>query len=68
MNAVLVVSDDEPTLQSLRTELRPDQPEVDGITSELKADCPNCKSKTVNVNPTDGGWANPELEPSARRR
>jgi aryl-alcohol dehydrogenase-like predicted oxidoreductase len=22
----------------------------------------------VNVNPTDGGWANPELEPSARRR
>jgi ribose transport system substrate-binding protein len=31
------------------------QPEVDGITSELKADCPGCKSKTVNVNPTD--WA-----------
>jgi hypothetical protein len=28
---VLVISDDEPTLQSLRTELRPDQPEVDGI-------------------------------------
>jgi aryl-alcohol dehydrogenase-like predicted oxidoreductase len=22
----------------------------------------------VNVNPTDGGWANPELQPSARRR
>jgi aryl-alcohol dehydrogenase-like predicted oxidoreductase len=22
----------------------------------------------VNVNPTDGGWANPELEPLARRR
>jgi aryl-alcohol dehydrogenase-like predicted oxidoreductase len=22
----------------------------------------------VNVNPTDGGWANPELEPAARRR
>jgi ribose transport system substrate-binding protein len=31
------------------------QPEVDGITSELKSDCPNCKTKTVNVNPTD--WA-----------
>jgi hypothetical protein len=28
---VLVISDDDPTLQSLRTELRPDQPEVDGI-------------------------------------
>ena len=22
----------------------------------------------VNVNPTDGGWANPGLEPAARRR
>jgi hypothetical protein len=22
----------------------------------------------VNVNPTDAGWANPALEPSARRR
>jgi hypothetical protein len=28
---ILVVSDTEPTLQALRTELRPDQPEVDGI-------------------------------------
>ncbi|HEU0034079.1 MAG TPA: hypothetical protein VFQ53_25805 [Kofleriaceae bacterium] len=28
---VLVVSDEDPTLQALRTELRPDQPEVDGI-------------------------------------
>jgi hypothetical protein len=28
---VLVVPDTEPTLQALRTELRPDQPEVDGI-------------------------------------
>ena len=28
---VLVVNDDDPTLQALRTELRPDQPEVDGI-------------------------------------
>lgn len=29
--AVLVVPDTEPTLQALRTELRPDQPEVDGL-------------------------------------
>ncbi|MBA3819778.1 MAG: hypothetical protein H0X17_12855, partial [Deltaproteobacteria bacterium] len=35
---VLVVSDDNSTLQALRTELRPDQPEVDGIlgTSALR--------------------------------
>jgi hypothetical protein len=29
--AVLVVADTDPTLQALRTELRPDQPEVDGL-------------------------------------
>lgn len=29
--SVLVVADDNPTLQALRTELRPDRPEVDGI-------------------------------------
>lgn len=36
---VLVVSDDDPTLQALRTELRPDQPEVDGLlgTNALRA-------------------------------
>jgi hypothetical protein len=36
--AVLVVDDADPTLQALRTELRPDQPEVDGIlgTEALK--------------------------------
>jgi hypothetical protein len=28
---VLVIDDSDPTLQALRTELRPDQPEVDGI-------------------------------------
>lgn len=37
------------------------QPEVDGITSELKSDCPGCKSRTVNVNPTD--WAT-KLQPT----
>ncbi len=36
---VLVISDDNPTLQALRAELRPNQPEVDGIlgTSALEA-------------------------------
>ena len=28
---VLIVDDNDPTLQALRTELRPDQPEVDGV-------------------------------------
>ena len=28
---MLVIPDDDPTLQALRAELRPDQPEVDGI-------------------------------------
>jgi hypothetical protein len=36
---VLIVSNDDPTLQALRTELRPDRPEVDGIlgTDALQA-------------------------------
>ncbi len=45
---VLVISDADPTLQALRTELRPDQAEVDGIlgtsalrTIELDADYPH---------------------------
>lgn len=35
---VLVIDDNDPTLQALRTELRPDQPEVDGVlgTSALR--------------------------------
>jgi hypothetical protein len=47
---VLVISDDEPTLQALRTELRPDQPEVDGIigtnalrSAELDIDYPHAR-------------------------
>jgi hypothetical protein len=46
--AVLVVSDTDPTLQALRTELRPDQPEVDGVlgidvlrTVEIDVDYPH---------------------------
>ncbi|MGE0869811.1 MAG: hypothetical protein AB7P03_14700 [Kofleriaceae bacterium] len=46
--SVLVVADDNDTLQALRTELRPDQPEVDGILGtdvlrqlEVDIDYPN---------------------------
>jgi hypothetical protein len=46
--AVLVVADTDPTLQALRTELRPDQPEVDGVlgtdalrTAEIDVDYPH---------------------------
>ncbi len=45
---VLIVPDSDPSLQALRTELRPDQAEVDGIlgtdairTLELDIDYPN---------------------------
>lgn len=45
---VVVVADDDPLLQSLRAELRPEQPEIDGIlgvhalaTTELDVDYPN---------------------------
>jgi hypothetical protein len=45
---VLVVSDDDPTLQALRTELRPDQAEVDGLlgtdvlrSAEIDVDYPH---------------------------
>ncbi|MEZ4404721.1 MAG: hypothetical protein R3B06_32175, partial [Kofleriaceae bacterium] len=44
----LVVADDEPLLQALRTEVRPDQPEIDGVlglgalaTTEFDLDYPN---------------------------
>jgi hypothetical protein len=47
---VLVIRDDDPTLQALRTELRPDQPEVDGILGtsallgvELDVDYPHAR-------------------------
>jgi hypothetical protein len=45
---IVVVSDDDPTLQALRAELRPDQPEVDGVLGvdavralQLDVDYPN---------------------------
>jgi len=44
----VVVADDDPLLQSLRAELRPEQPEIDGIlgvhalaTTEFDVDYPN---------------------------
>lgn len=71
---VLVIPDDNPTLQSLRAELRPDQPEVDGIlgtnallTMELDIDYPHarvlgrCTSEDCSARP-----ALPEQE--ARQR
>lgn len=45
---LLVISDDDPTLQALRTELSPDQPEIDGIlgtgvmkSAQIDADYPH---------------------------
>ena len=57
---VLVISDADPTLQALRTELRPDQAEVDGIlgtsalrTIELDADYPHDRV-LLRCDATDG--------------
>ena len=61
---MLVVSDTEPTLQALRTELRPDQPEVDGLLgtdvlrgAEIDVDYPHdrllarCPGATCSARP-----------------
>jgi hypothetical protein len=57
---LLIVDDDNDTLQALRTELRPDQPEVDGIlgtqalrTIELDIDYPNDRllGRCTNLDP-----------------
>jgi hypothetical protein len=61
---VLVVDDTDPTLQALRTELRPDQPEVDGILgtgvlsgAEIDVDYPHdrllarCRAGTCSARP-----------------
>ena len=57
---VLVISDANPTLQALRTELRPDQPEVDGILGtnalrdlELDVDYPHNRAARA-LHRTDG--------------
>jgi hypothetical protein len=61
---VLVVPDTEPTLQALRTELRPDQPEVDGLlgtdvlrAAEIDVDYPHdrliarCRGRDCSARP-----------------
>ena len=57
---VLIVDDNDPTLQALRTELRPDQPEVDGVLGtsairelELDLDQPNNWMLARCQNPND---------------
>lgn len=63
---LLVVPDDEPTLQALRTELRPDQAEVDGLlgtnvlrTAEVDVDYPH--DRLIARCATDGCTARPQL-------
>ncbi len=63
---VLVVNDANPTLQALRTELRPDQAEVDGIlgtnalrTVEVDIDYPH--NRVLGRCTADGCIARPEL-------
>jgi hypothetical protein len=63
---VLVVADIEPTLQALRTELRPDQPEVDGIlgtdvlrVAEIDVDYPH--DRLIARCPGGNCSARPEL-------
>jgi hypothetical protein len=64
---VLVVPDSNPTLQALRTELRPDQPEVDGILGtqamrglELDVDYPHNRVLMRCTSPTEC-WTRPAL-------
>ena len=63
---LLVVPDDDPTLQALRTELRPDQAEVDGLlgtnvlrTAEVDVDYPH--DRLVARCAADGCTARPQL-------
>lgn len=70
--AVLVVADTDPTLQALRTELRPDQPEVDGILGvdairlmELDLDYPH--DRVLGRCASDRCTARPELDSEDQR-
>jgi len=63
---VLVVSDDDPTMQALRTELRPDQQEVDGLigtdalrAAEIDVDYPH--DRLIGRCPTGTCVARPQL-------
>jgi hypothetical protein len=71
---VLVVSDADPTLQSLRAELRPDRPEVDGILGsqalgllELDLDYPHNRALARCTTPFQC-VVRPELSSQARRQ
>lgn len=66
--AVLVVDDDDPTLQALRAELHPDQPEIDGILGtnalrqlELDIDYPNRRILGRCTSERDHCSARPEI-------
>jgi hypothetical protein len=57
---ILIIEDNDATLQALRTELRPDQPEVDGVLGttamrllELDVDQPNNRMLARCSNPLD---------------
>jgi hypothetical protein len=70
---VLIVSDDDPTLQSLRTELRPDQPEVDGLlgtgvlrAAEIDVDYPH--DRLLARCTTAGCLVRPELAQASDRQ
>jgi hypothetical protein len=69
----LVVSDDNETLQALRTELRPDQPEVDGVlgtdllrSAEIDVDYPHDRLLARCTGP--GCLARPQLTNVSRDR
>ena len=69
---ILVVPDSDPTLQALRTELRPDQPEVDGLlgtnalrAAEIDVDYPHDRLVTRCAGP--GCTARPQLATTADR-
>ncbi len=71
---VLVISDDEPVLQALRTELAPDQADVDGILGTeamlapvIDADYPNNRMLMRCPRGTPGCTARPELDEESFR-
>jgi hypothetical protein len=71
---VLVIADDEPVLQALRTELAPDQADVDGILGTeamrgpvIDADYPNNRMLMRCPRGTPGCTARPELDEESFR-
>jgi hypothetical protein len=71
---VLVISDDDPVLQALRTELAPDQADVDGILGTeamvapvIDADYPNNRMLMRCARGTPGCTVRPELDEQSFR-